>query len=187
MKIQLKAIKYYHSLSRATHCYEANLYVKGIHVATVSNDGNGGADRQELRMYKLSDAQIRRNRQLLTSAKNKISLMTSRDGDKYGSEVSANVYSIALERWCADEVADWVILKEMKRSMKTNILFMDDNKSIRVTCYKRNKKKIPITQELIDNFVQEYGKVKILNKLNDEKLLHIIRDMSFAEVNEHAA
>ena len=196
MKIQLKAIKYYRSLSRATHCYEANLYVDGVNVARVSNEGNGGADNQELRMYKQTDAQIRRNRQLLTSAKNKISLMKSRDGDKYGSEVSANYYSIALERWCADEVADWVILKEMKRSMKTNILFMENRDTIQVTCYKRQGKNLPVTQELIDKFIQEYGKqpfpkpgwkVKILNPLKDEELLHIIRDMSYKDTNANAA
>lgn len=196
MKIQLKAIKYYRSLSRGTHCYEANLYVNGTNVATVSNDGNGGSDNQELRMYKQTDVQIRRNRQLMTSAKNKISEMLDRDGRKYGAEISANYYSIALERWCADEVADWVILKEMKRSMKTNILFMENNDTIQVTCYKRQGKKLPVTQELIDKFIQEYGKqpfpkpgwkVKILNPLKDVELLHIIRDMSYEEAHENAA
>ena len=42
--IELKAIKHYASMSKETYCYEANLYVLGVKVGRVSNEGHGCGD-----------------------------------------------------------------------------------------------------------------------------------------------
>ncbi len=44
MKIELKAIRYFSSMSEETNCYEAGLYVDGRKIGRVSNRGTGGGD-----------------------------------------------------------------------------------------------------------------------------------------------
>ena len=44
MKIELKAIQYSAFASEETSCYQANLYVDGKKIGTVSNAGHGGCD-----------------------------------------------------------------------------------------------------------------------------------------------
>lgn len=44
MDIQLKNIKYSAFASQETSCYMATIYIDGVKVGTVENDGNGGCD-----------------------------------------------------------------------------------------------------------------------------------------------
>lgn len=44
MKIELKGIKYSAFASQETICYEASIYIDGVRVGTVDNDGHGGSD-----------------------------------------------------------------------------------------------------------------------------------------------
>tara|TARA_R100001086_G_scaffold198621_1_gene114940 strand:+ start:2658 stop:2993 length:336 start_codon:yes stop_codon:yes gene_type:complete len=50
MKIELKNIKHFESLSEETFCFNANLYVDGKKVGKVSNRGNGGCHEYDLDM-----------------------------------------------------------------------------------------------------------------------------------------
>ena len=45
MKLEMKNIKHSEWASEETHCYQASLYVDGKPFAIVSNDGQGGSDR----------------------------------------------------------------------------------------------------------------------------------------------
>ena len=42
MKFELKAIKFYESMSEETNCFQGKLYINGKYVADVKNDGRGG-------------------------------------------------------------------------------------------------------------------------------------------------
>lgn len=44
MKIELKGIKHFPSMSEETNCYQANLYVDSKNIGRVSNRGTGGCD-----------------------------------------------------------------------------------------------------------------------------------------------
>ena len=44
MKIELKNIKYAAFASQETSCYEATIYIDGVRVGTVENNGHGGCD-----------------------------------------------------------------------------------------------------------------------------------------------
>lgn len=46
MKLQLKNVKIFESLSEETLCYSATVYVDGTRTVEVSNHGNGGPDMQ---------------------------------------------------------------------------------------------------------------------------------------------
>jgi|TARA_Y100000114_G_scaffold98141_1_gene91327 hypothetical protein len=47
MKLELKNIKYYKSMSEETPCYEGTLYVDGERLGRVHNDGKGSCDRHD--------------------------------------------------------------------------------------------------------------------------------------------
>jgi hypothetical protein len=43
MKLELKSVKFYESMSEETNCFQADLFVNGKKVAYVKNDGQGGS------------------------------------------------------------------------------------------------------------------------------------------------
>ena len=48
MKIELKSIKFYPSMSEETFCYEGVVWLDGHKQGRVANDGHGGCDRVEI-------------------------------------------------------------------------------------------------------------------------------------------
>lgn len=44
MDLSLKKVKYFDEMSEETPCFVAELYDKGVHMATVKNDGHGGSN-----------------------------------------------------------------------------------------------------------------------------------------------
>ena len=44
MELSLKKVKYFDKMSEETPCFVAELYDKGVHMATVKNDGHGGSN-----------------------------------------------------------------------------------------------------------------------------------------------
>jgi hypothetical protein len=44
MELSLKNVKYFDEMSEETPCFVAELYDKGVHMATVKNDGRGGGN-----------------------------------------------------------------------------------------------------------------------------------------------
>lgn len=167
MKLELKGIKHAEFASHETHCYEANLYVNGKNVARVSNEGMGGPDLQEVHSYKQSNAKIKENARLYKEA---CEYLEKQD--------------TLLEYWCCDRVNDYLTLKDMKRDVRTNILYympLSENGTIKVDlllCSYRKpgtRKRVPITQTHIDRFKNdpEHKGAVLFNELSDaDKLLH---------------
>ena len=44
MELSLKKVKFFDEMSEETPCFVAELYDKGVHMATVKNDGHGGGN-----------------------------------------------------------------------------------------------------------------------------------------------
>lgn len=42
MKIELKSVKFYESMSEETNCFTADIFVNGVKTASAKNDGQGG-------------------------------------------------------------------------------------------------------------------------------------------------
>ena len=116
MKLELKNIKHTAWASEETHCYQASLYVDGKPVAIVSNDGHGGCDRDYAHpkfkgdyfdMFRYVEAHFK-------SLPN-----TPSEWNEDGMEQR-------LEFWCADQVNDWLSARELRRMMRTQILFQKE-------------------------------------------------------------
>ena len=116
MKLELKNIKHTEWASEETHCYQASLYVDGKPFAIVSNDGRGGCDRDYAHpkfkgdyfdMFRSVEAHFK-----------------SLPNDP--SEWNEDGMEQCLEFWCADQVNDWLSARELKRMMRTQILFQKE-------------------------------------------------------------
>ena len=111
MKIELKALKYSDFASQETHCFQANIYIDGKMRGTADNDGRGGMTT--IRPWQLH---------------NEIKLYTDKIPPKvytYGDQ------SMTLEASPDSYIDELVTLalheKDLKRAMKTRILFTRGN------------------------------------------------------------
>ena len=113
MKLELKNIKHTAWASEETHCYQASLYVDGKPFALVSNDGRGGCDRDYAHpkfkgdyfdMFRSVEAHFK-------SLPN-----TPSEWNEDGMEQ-------CLEFWCCDQVNDWLSARELKKKLKSHVLF----------------------------------------------------------------
>ena len=116
MKLELKNIKHTSWASEETHCYQASLYVDGKPVAIVSNDGHGGADRYyDHPKFKGGKSawcdKMQEVHEYFKSLPNT------------PSEWSPEGMEQCLEFWCADQVNDWLSARELKKKLKSHVLF----------------------------------------------------------------
>lgn len=108
MKIRLKSIQHSAFASQETHCYTANLWIDGKKVGTVSNDGHGGCDRfhGDREKYDEADKWCKANLP-------KWSL----------SAESTDPHDTDLEMHCGDLVNTWLVTRDLKKALKTKIVF----------------------------------------------------------------
>ena len=111
MKLELKNIKHTAWASEETHCYQASLYVDGKPVATVSNDGHGGADR-----YYDHPKCVYSGRSAWCDKMQEVHEYFKSLPNTHGMEQ-------CLEFWCADQVNDWLSARELKKKLKKEFLF----------------------------------------------------------------
>ena len=113
MKLELKNIKHTAWASEETHCYQASLYVDGKPVAIVSNDGHGGCDRDYAHPKFKGDYfdMFRSVEAYFKSLPN-----TPSEWNEDGMEQR-------LEFWCADQVNAWLSARELKKKLKSHVLF----------------------------------------------------------------
>ena len=120
MKLELKAIKHTSWASHETHCFQAALYVEGKPVAVVGNDGQGGCDYEYPHpKFKLDSTEgaLPFHRAMKAVHDYFKSL------PKEPSEWSEDGFAQQLEYWCADQVNEFLISRELKRKMKSHVLF----------------------------------------------------------------
>ena len=107
MKLELKNIKHTSWASEETHCYQASLYVDGKPFAIVSNDGQGGSDRDYPHPKFKGDyrAQMRDVSRYFSGLRRTAVTEWSPEGMEQ-----------CLEFWCADQVNDWLSARDLKKS-----------------------------------------------------------------------
>jgi len=121
MKLELKNIKHTAWASEETHCYQASLYVNGKPVATVSNDGHGGADRCYDHPKCVYSGRSAWRDKMQEVHEYFASLPKTNPCDIFPEGMEQT-----LEFWCADQVNDWLSARELKRMMRTQILFQKE-------------------------------------------------------------
>lgn len=155
MKIKLKNIRHNAAMSEETHCFSASLYVDGVKIGTIGNRGHGGCDEfhGDRDAYARADTWCRANL------------------PKWGTEYDEKWRDTDLEMHICDLVNRHLIRQDMKRMMRTKILFVENGNLMQVS-YKGTRK---IDQRHIDNFRQRHPGVVPLNDMPEDKALETFR------------
>ncbi len=123
MKLELKNIKHTSWASEETHCFQASLYVDGKPVAIVSNDGHGGADRDYSHPKFKGEYRdtMRKVHEYFDGLPPSPFSYEGADGVMIHDSLRQT-----LEAWCCDQVNDWLSARELRRMMRTQILFQKE-------------------------------------------------------------
>jgi hypothetical protein len=105
MKLDLKAIKFYESMSEETNCFQGKLYINNKYVADVKNTGQGG-NTDVYPIDKLSGMIIQNTNEWLASQPKKKSI-------EFDFEYHRNI-----ESEVDDLFADWLQVKMDKKFQK---------------------------------------------------------------------
>ena len=114
MKLELKAIKHTSWASEETHCYQAALYVDGKPVAIVSNDGHGGCDRDYDHPKFKGDY-----RATMKAVHDYFKTLPKTDPCEWMPDGMEQ----QLEFWCADQVNEFLSVRELKRKFKSHVVY----------------------------------------------------------------
>ena len=127
MKLELKNIKHTSWASEETHCYQASLYVNGKPLAIVSNDGHGGCD------FDYAHPKFEPHTRYFGGLGGDYRSVMSEVHDYFASLPKTKPCDLfpegmeqTLEFWCADQVNDWLSARDLKRMMRTQILFQKE-------------------------------------------------------------
>ena len=164
MKIELKGIKHYPSMSEETNCYEASLYVDGVKIGTVSNRGTGGCDDfyGDRAAFAAADEWCKTNL------------------PPYTLDVGGESHSgpTDLEMHCAHLLEEHSFTKDLKAAMKKSALFtLPDESGLFRTGYKaqRGQKQKAPDEALFTHVRQKHQGAIILNCLPICEALAIYR------------
>ena len=114
MKLELKNIKHTAWASEETHCYQASLYVDGKPVAIVSNAGQGGCD------YEYDHPKCKADyRATMKAVHDYFKSLPKTDA----CDIFPEGMGQCLEFWCADQVNNFLVSRELKKKLKSHVLF----------------------------------------------------------------
>ena len=200
MKIELKNIKYAKFASEETHCYEATVYFEGKRTGTVKNDGHGGCDYQypsdkavwgEMQAYIASlsaptddahKAQLIRDRiRVLVDLGD--AAYSENDAQESDEELLTNprlanvlqqtaYLNVSLESICCDLLNQYLLTKDLKRLLKSRVLYLEGQ-----SIYQTQKPKHPdvTLPRWITEISDEKPEAIILNRLAFSEALELYR------------
>lgn len=105
MKLELKNIKFYESMSEETNCFEADLFINGKKIAYVKNTGQGGSTDYHILDYKLQS--------VLHEAEAYCNSMPMKRSEEFDFE-----YQPTLEHEIDDLFERWLKVKGDKKFLK---------------------------------------------------------------------
>lgn len=158
MKIELRNIKVHLGLSDETYAYTGTVYVDGKKAVEVSNQGHGGPDMQGdigggRKTVEKLNAWIAANEPPLDMSKYKM------------ADIPAD-----LEHWCHRKVSEFLDLRDMRRALRSSVVFEDGKGALRTLKYNRGRKPDAALREQARD---KHGAVRILNELSEAAAFEI--------------
>jgi hypothetical protein len=144
MKLELKNIKYYASMSEETNCYEAILYVDGKRLGRVHNDGHGGCDSYDF-SWKEGE---------------RVNNWCRANLPKWTSQYDNTENETDLELWCCRQVTNHLLQKELKRLLK-KLFVMESDKQF----YTYKLKWSDVTSTMLESWKKKNPSAIVLNAL----------------------
>lgn len=162
MKLELKNVKFYESMSEETNCFQADLFINGKKIAYVKNSGHGGCT--DYHVLDFSQQQILRDAEAYCKGLPKV---------KYGE----NEYAVSLETVIDDLFENWLKIKQdsklakrISNDMLNSIICGSPQNYTEYFWQTKDKKKVPIAQML----KTENGRNLIIAKLKSLKGQNIL-------------
>ena len=103
MKLELKNVKFYESMSEETNCFQADLFINGKKIAYVKNDGRGGSTDYNVHDFK--DQPVLREAEAYCKTLPK-------------ERIGNTDYEVSLEGKIDDLFEDWLKVKADKKLLK---------------------------------------------------------------------
>lgn len=155
MELELKNVKYNKAFSRETACFQANLYVDGKGAFYIENDGQGGPDN------------------VFGYKQNKFDKALYQKVDDYCKTLPKDLkygFEQNFESVCANLLTKWLCKRDMKRALKTKVLFKENNQSEGIKEIKIKPHKNTDIYKYINN---KYPNAIILNNLAETDALNL--------------
>jgi len=174
-KLEMKAIKLAQFKSQETYCYEANVYLDGKPFAIVGNDGHGGCDYQHEHPKFKGDFYP-----TLKKIDEEFSKLPYTDKGKYKNVPEG--FEQTFDRWCNEQVGLYEVDKEIKRTLKNNIVaqimeadkeggaYLDLLPVVKVVQWRKGK--LP-EKDLRAYVLRQHPDAKIVNDMPIEKVRKI--------------
>ena len=118
MKLELKNVKFYESMSEETNCFQADLFINGKKIAYVKNTGQGGCTDYGVHDFKLHS--------VLREAESYFNSMPKKKNEEFNFE-----YQPTLESEIDDLFESWLKVKEDKKfekQMEKGLLYGKDKR-----------------------------------------------------------
>lgn len=163
MKLGLKNVKFYESMSEETNCFQADLFINGKKIAYVKNSGQGGCT--DYHVLDFTQQQILRDAEAycLTLPKQKIS-----DTFEFQPTLESMIDDL-FELWLKAK-QDTKLAKRINTSMLNCIICGSPQNYTEYFWQTKDKKKVPIAQML----KTENGRNLIIAKLKSLKGQNIL-------------
>lgn len=155
-RIQLKNVKFAEFASEETFCYSASVYFDGKRVATVKNDGHGGADYQ----YPTDDDGWR-------ELCDYVDQLPAETIDAPWEDEGISTMQPSVESVCHGLVADWLIDRDIKKALRGKVAFYEGEWTGR---YKYYPTKTRSAEEVTYHIRTKHPEAVILNELPQEQL-----------------
>lgn len=167
MNLELRNISVNQALSEETNCYSAKLFKDGIFIADVGNHGHGGPDHQHPAPGKRPvldeiDAYFK--------TLPKIPTQYVVDGKPMELEQD-------LELWCGEQVDNHIATKQMRRLMKSNVMFAEP-KNVGKGVTSIGWRKTVVDERHINHVARKHPDAVILNTLPEAVAVYVFRAMS---------
>jgi len=167
MKLELKNIKVHLGLSEETHAYTAMLYADGKKAVEVSNDGHGGCDYQ----YSVNGHSVKEINGWCKTNLPKWSLSEAQAGGVVGA--TEKEFETDLEMWCHHQVNDHLMLKDLKRTIRSRALFIKNDEGEMMELSFRGVRKY--NSSMADVVRKQHPDAIVLNELPIEKAFEIYK------------
>jgi len=155
MKIEIKNIKHFESMSEETNCFQASVYIDGKKAGLASNRGHG--DPINIVPYELH-----------------------KSIDDYAKTLPPiNYHGLVLEQDAetiiGDLLTDWLIAKDLKKIMSSRIIFAKDREIRQSKKFEKNR----LTQLLASvDALASLQADKVLNNLPFDQALTIYKELA---------
>lgn len=165
MNIELRKIQYAAFASEETSCYSAQVWVDGVHVADVSNDGHGGCDHQRPAKGKVyADVEALNAKIKATYPPRDTGMILK--GKPFITQPD-------LEDVCGQLLEEHLLTKEVKRVLNRTVAYVDPEKKA-VFTYKKMTE--PQKDQLIVALLAKKPTAKVLNRLPLPEAVKLYRE-----------